>query len=783
MRTIWTFLLPMILFCTISASARVALSPDGNIEGSVIDRRTKEPLAGVNIVVLGSIRGASTDVEGKFTIDNLPIGTYRLEISYIGYTTQKITDIIVMHNKPAIVNIELNEEVIESEKIVVTAGYFLEETMTQPSAIGLRREEIRRFPGGFEDVVRTVSTLPGVAINNAGGRNDLLVRGGGPSENLFVIDNIEVPNINHFGTQGSSSGSLSFINLDFVENVSFSTGGFSAEYGDKMSSTLILKMSRGREDQLGGKFLISATQYGFNFEGPLGENGNFIFSARRSYLDLIFKAAGLPFVPMYTDFNFLAHYDLTDKDQLFVLGLSALDRVDRDLSTEENRVKNSGIMDNTQNQYIGGVNYRRLLETGYLDLTLNFNENQYYFSQINEIGDKYFNSEAVENEWVLKVQRYWAITKGLGVLGGFSYKYLKLDNRTAFADTIYDRSGNRVSVISQGLLPFSQVRTDENKLAAFFKTDWSPSTDLSFDLGLRLDYYSFLKDPLYVSPRISIKYKLNAHLSLKTSAGIYFQSPSYVWLVNELNKDLRALRNNMVILGLDYLIQDDLRMSFETYYKKYDDLPTGTIRDLNDYLVITNTGIGYGGREDDFQSFGYFPMVSNAQGSAYGFEWLLQKKYSKIPCYGQISLAYNKSQYTAGNGRIYPGQYDQRFILNIAGGYKFNENWEISSKFRFYSGVPYTPVYRPEENPLNTTKTQNLPEEYLSQRFDPEGIWDIRVDRYYNFEKWRLILLLDIQNVLNTKYQVKPNYDFWEDTVESRNKIGILPSIGISAEF
>ncbi len=783
MRTFGTYLLSMILFSTISVYGRVALSPDGNIEGIVIDMKTKEPLPGVNIEVLGTIRGASSDIAGKFTIDNLPIGTYRIQVSYIGYTTQKITDIIVMHNKPAIVDVELNEDIIESEKIIVTAGYFLEETMTQPSAIGLRREEIRRFPGGFEDVVRTVSTLPGVAINNAGGRNDLLVRGGGPSENLFVIDNIEVPNINHFGTQGSSSGSLSFINLDFVENVSFSTGGFSAEYGDKMSSTLTLKMSRGREDQLGGKFLISATQYGFNFEGPLGENGNFIFSARQSYLDLIFKAAGLPFIPVYTDFNFLAHYDLTDKDQLFILGLSALDRVDRDLSTTENRVKNSGIMDNTQNQYIGGVNYRRLLDSGYLDLTLNFIKYQYYFSQINEFGEKYFDSDAVENELMFKAQRYFAVTKGLGVLGGFSYKYLNQDNNTVFADTIYDRSGNRVSVIDQGLPPLSQIKSDGNKLAAFVKTDWSPSANLSFNLGLRMDYYSFINDPLYLSPRLNMKYKLNAHLSLKTSVGIYFQSPSYVWLVNEQNRNLRALRNNMVILGLDYLIQDDLRMSFETFYKKYDDLPTGTIKDLNDYLVITNTGIGYGGREDDFQSFGYFPMVSTAKGNAYGFEWLLQKKYSKIPCYGQISLAYNKSQYTAGNGRSYPGQYDQRFILNIAGGYKFNEKWEISSKFRFYTGVPYTPVYRPEENPQNTTKTQNLPEEYLSERLNAEGIWDIRVDRYFNFEKWRLVLLLDIQNVLNTKYQVKPNYDFWEDKVDSRNKIGILPSIGISAEF
>jgi outer membrane receptor for ferrienterochelin and colicin len=136
------------------------------------------------------------------------------------------------------------------------------------SSTKLAAEEIRRFPGGFEDIVRTVATLPGVAVVNEGGRNDLLVRGGGPSENLYLINNIEVPNINHFGSQGSSSGALSFVNLDFIDRVEFSTGGFGARYGDKMSSVLSLGIRPGRSDRIGGEATISATQFGLNLEGP-----------------------------------------------------------------------------------------------------------------------------------------------------------------------------------------------------------------------------------------------------------------------------------------------------------------------------------------------------------------------------------------------------------------------------------------------------------------------------------------------------------------------------------
>jgi hypothetical protein len=755
----------------------------GVIQGKVVDAQTKEPLIGVNVLVINTTRGAATDVEGNYSIAGLTPGTYQLDFTYIGYLNQKITDVIVTHSKPVRLNIELQEQSLENEQIIVSAGYFVEEKMTQPSIIGLSQEEIRRFPGGFEDVVRTVSTLPGVAINTSGGRNDLLVRGGGPSENLFIINNIEVPNINHFGSQGSSSGSLSIIDLDFVDNVSFSTGGFPTRYGDKMSSTINLDMSHGRKDKFGTKLSVSATQYGFHVQGPVYDNGDFIFSARQSYLDLIFKAANLPFVPIYTDFNFIFHYDLSPKDNLFIVGLAAFDRIDRDQSTVENQVFNAGILSNDQQQFINGINYRRLLDTGYLDATLNLNIFNFNFSQIDEQQIEYYRSDATESELGLKIIRFWTLSDRMGLYGGISTKINSTLNTTVFADTIYDRSGNKITPASLGLERNLKLDQRSYKHAFFSELDWLLNARISLNLGFRGDYYTFLNHPLYFSPRAFFKYKVNEKINVKSSYGIYYQSPSYVWTVNPENANLLALKNNMAVIGLDFLFRDDLRMSLETYYKDYSDLPTGTIPGVNDHLVITNTGTGYGGREDDYQSFGYFAMASKASGSAYGFEWLLQKKYSTLPFYGQISLSYTKGVFKAGNGRTYPGQYDQRFIFNLAGGYKFSDKWELSSKYRFFSGVPYTPVYKPSENPINPGYIQNLPDEYLTGRLDSQGVLDLRADRYFDFSSWRLILFLDIQNVLNNKVQSPPQYDFWTNKIVDRNDIGILPSIGISAEF
>jgi hypothetical protein len=250
-----------------------------------------------------------------------------------------------------------------------------------------------------------------------------------------------------------------------------------------------------------------------------------------------------------------------------------------------------------------------------------------------------------------------------------------------------------------------------------------------------------------------------------------------------MNATLKALKNQMSIIGLDYLIQKDFRLSLEGYYKRYSDLPTGTIPGVTDYIVITNTGTGFGGSQDDFQSFGYYDLRSSAKGQSFGLDVLFQKKFSEIPCYGQVSFTLGESKFIAGNGQQYPGQFDQHYIFNLSGGYIFNKNWEFSSKFRLFSGIPYTPVYRPSENPVKPGNIENLPEEYLSSRLKTAHHLDIRVDRYFFRNNLTLIIFVDIQNIYNFKIPQRPRYDFWTDEVITSSDIGILPSIGISAEL
>ncbi len=757
-----------------------AVEPVGKIQGQVLNSKTLEPIVGANVLVLDTNRGSATDLAGAFTIANLPVGSYRLRFSHIGYEALLRTEVIVTSGRTTFVNVKMLESFIVKPEVVASSGYFTEALTSPASSTQLLSEEIRRFPGGFEDIVRTVSTLPGVAVVSEGGRNDLLVRGGGPSENLYLINNIEVPNINHFGTQGSSSGALSFVNLDFVENVEFTAGGFDARYGDKMSSVLALDIRPGQKESLGGEATVSATQYGLSLEGPLARNGDFLFSARKSYLDLIFKAANLPFVPVYTDFNFFANYNPTARDRLSFIALAALDRVDRDQGTLENRVTNAGILDNTQNQLVTGVNYRHVASRGFFEITLHLNRNEYRFSQLDESQREYFNSRANEMETGLKLATYVNLSQSSGFYAGASTKVISNDNVTAFADTIYDRSGRRLPASSLGLPQFNSVNASTLKHSAYFSWEQQLAPQLDLGLGIRVDYFQFLQKSFYPALRFALGFRPSEAWKIKMNAGRYYQSPSYVWTVNPANRALRALRNDMGIFGIDYLLREDLNLSFEAYAKIYEDLPTGIVPEKTDYLVLTNTGVGFGGREDDFQSFGYSTLVSRARGRAWGFEALLQKRFATVPCYGQIAVSYAKSEYQAGDGRTYAGAFDQRWIINLSGGYKFNAAWEISTKWRYFTGAPYTPVYLPAEN---GGQIQNLPDEYLTRRLRAGHHLDLRVDRRFNFSGWAMIVFLDIQNVYNYKTPRRPSYDFWKNTIADRNDLGILPSLGISAEF
>jgi outer membrane receptor for ferrienterochelin and colicin len=741
-----------------------AQNPIGGIYGRVFDFITKQPIPFANVVIMETNFGSATDANGYFKIDNIPVNTYQVRASVVGYNTQTKTDVVLLTSKPTEVNFELTPQAIELEGITVTSDYFRKDPLEVNSIRNFSYEEIRRSPGGFEDVVRALSILPGVAQADAG-RNDLIVRGGAPSENLYLINGIEVPNINHFGTQGATGGPLSYVNLDFVRETSFSTGGFSSLYGDKLSSVLNIDLRNGREDRFGGKATISASQFGLNLEGPITQSSNFIFSARRSYLDFIFKAANFSFVPEYYDVLLKADFSPHSSDAFSFVFISAFDNVKFFNDDAEQRFDNSRILGTDQVQYVAGFTYRHLFTNGFFNLALSRNYVDYDSRQSDSLLNPLFTNKSKEEENSLRADLVFKLSKTSEINIGGTAKLIEADFDILFP-TFVTSFGDS--------LPVTSLTTENTytKFGVYTNYNTLLFNSLTANIGVRSDIFTALNKKVYFSPRLSLSYSLTDLTSLNFSTGIYNQSPSYIWLESfKSNRELKMITVNQFVLGLDHRISADALLKVEAFYKDYKKYPTSTIRP---YLVLANTGAGYAGSDDNFSSFGLEPLVDAGFGKARGVELSIQKKLSDIPYYGIFSFTYSKSDYTSLDGIERSGSYDQNWIINLSGGYKFDEFWEASSKFRFASGKPYTP--------FNSDGTQNIAD-YNTARIKASHSLDIRVDKRWYFSGWTMITYIDIQNIYNQKNASGIRWDRREMKVDETSSIGILPSIGISAEF
>jgi hypothetical protein len=744
----------------------LASGQTGTITGAVLDQVTQEPLPFANVQVLLTALGAAADENGRFIIPDVPIGTYEVRATLVGYQPATVTDVVVSAARPRDIVVRLDQITIGIGTVEVTAGYFQKSPDAVISTQRLSYEEIRRSPGGFEDVVRAISVLPGVAQAQPG-RNDLVVRGGAPSENMYLVDNIEIPNINHFGTQGSGGGPLSYINLDFVRETSFSTGGFGVRHGDRLSSVLNVEMRDGRTDHVGGKATISATQFGLNLEGPIDQKSSFLFSARRSYLDFIFKLAKFSFIPEYWDFLAKASYSLDQKNSLSFLGIGAIDDVTYNNSTADDRYKNSQVLGTAQNQYVNGFSWQHLFGRGITTVTLGRTYVNYNGTQRDSLLNPIFTNKSKEGETSLRGDAVFKLdSEGITELSfGAIIKVVKFNTTVAlpgyitpFGDTLDVRVNDLELRGSKGGM---YVQVSRHLPAGFQLT-----------AGGRMEYFSMIKRKFSFAPRASLIFEASPLTTLTVSAGIYHQSPSYVWLAtNTGNQDLTPARVDQYILGAEHLVRADLRVRLEGFTKRYSKYAASVDRR---YLVLSNTGAGYGGSDDGFSSFGFDNLASEGEGRSYGVELLVQKKLSEIPLYGLVSITWANSRFTALDGVERPGSFDQRFILNFSGGYRFDERWEASLKYRFATGMPYTP--------FNSDGTQNVAA-YNSARMADGGILDLRVDRRWNFARWNLIVYVDLQNVLNNKNSGSVRWNARDRKIESEDAIGILPSLGVSGEF
>jgi len=772
MRTLLLLLPLSFLFSTATAQNT------GSLTGSVKDKLTQEALIGASVKLEDTDLGAVTDVNGNFRMAGIPPRTYNVTVSYLGYSSQTKYNIVITTGNVSQLNVELEPDTESLGEIVVTANRSVRiASLETPLSIqNLSVEEIKSNPGGNFDISRVVQVLPGVggvAGTGGGFRNDLIIRGGGPSENVFYLDGVEIPVINHFSTQGAAGGPTGMLNVSFIEDATLASSAFHARYDNVLSSVLQFRQRDGNPERLQGNIRVSASETALTAEGPLGKkNGKttFLASARRSYLQLLFEALGLPIRPDYWDFQYKVTHKINPKTTLTALGVGAIDNFyfeAPDDATPENLYILSATPGVNQWNYTQGFTLKQLINNGFWNLTLSRNMLDNRLDQFAENSDGKqadeskrilgIQSQEIENKLRFDINRYagnWKFSAGVMA------QYVKYNNQS------YARIRAEVRD-SAGIIVQPAVEQRFNTAIDFFKFGGFGQVNRTFfnerlglSAGVRVDGNTFTDDGANIlntfSPRFNVRYALAQKWKLNASVGRYFKTPLYTVLGFRdasgtlVNKDQPYLRSDHYVTGLEFVPTRALRFTLEGFYKKYADYPVSAF----DGVSLANRGGGFG-------ILGNERVLAIGTGEAYGLELFVQQKLNNNLFFtGSYTLFWSK--FSNANGELIASAWDNRHLLSLLAGYKFKRNWELGAKYRLQGGVPYTPLDL-EASRLNyaTIGTGVLDNSRLNTlRLGNFSQLDLRLDKKWNFRRTTFDVFIDIQNVLNTVNPAPPNYTF-----------------------
>lgn len=768
----------------------------GTLQGRVFDAATQEPLAGANIVLEGTTRGTSTDTLGRFVLRGIPRGLYAVRASYLGYQTLVQYEIRIESGVTEVV-LAMQESEAQTEGVEIVASNFAKTSVNLISSKYIGSEQLRNNPGGNFDISKVIQSLPGVS-GSVGFRNDIIVRGGAPNENVFYLDGIETPIINHFATQGSGGGPVGIINSLLVGNITYQASGFGAQYDNTLSSVFDFELLAGNRDRLQTRAIISATEAGITLDGPLSKNRKLtgLVSVRRSYLQFLFKAIGLPFLPDYWDGTVKLQWQLNDKTTLSYVGIGAIDVLTKnriDNPSEDQQIILDGLPISSLDTWTHGLTLKRLTRRGYVTVALSQNVliNRARLDRNDDPAQNRLSFFSRESELRLRVN---AVSR----LGAWRLNYgavvVAADFSTTTSDVVGPGDTNRVRT-SGRLLRYG--------LHASLARDYFDGR-LKTSIGLRTDMNDFTNNgtnPLEAfSPRATLSYAFAGNWNLNASIGRYYKLPPYLMLGWSPNSDAgypnassTYWQTDHFVIGVDVQPDASSIISLEGFLKLYDD-----------YAVSARSGASLANDGGFFGVFGNEPVLPVGRGRAYGLELYAQKRLTNR-LYGIASYTLYWSEFTgADRSQFIRSAWDNRHLLSLTGGWLIGarKQWELSAKWRFLGGFPFTPwrldqtaaqfyaargVGLRDNARLNTEQTPSFSQV------------DIRLERKFSFQRWSLTVFLDIQNVFGILNEGVPNFglarnadgSFFEPApgqlepklVFNNSGVSRLPSIGIIAKF
>ena len=737
----------------------------GQLIGRVLDQQTQLPIEGVTILLEDTTIGVVTDAEGYFNFREIPNQTYNLKISHLGYQSQTVYNIIVKTFGTPPLQVLLEESTNELEEIVVVQSPFRTSVETPLSTQTFSAVEIETYPGGNNDITKVIQSMPGISPSIGGFRNDIIIRGGAPNESVYYLDGIEIPNINHFSTQGSAGGPVGMLNVSFIRDVTLSSSAFGAEYDNPLSGVLSFDQREGNPNRFGGNFRLGASEAALTLEGPLfrkekeqAAKTTLLFSVRRSYLQFLFELIGLPIRPDYWDYQWKINHEIDAYNTLVFLGLGTIDDFSvkaPDNFDEQQQATIEQVPIIQQKTITMGLSWKRKYKNGKGSMVTAISTNglQNIFSRFQDNTNKtgvIFENDSHEQETKFRFQTVhyldqWKVGAGTNI----QFSDYGNDTQSVLYNLDYSTG---IDFIKYGFFAKAERK--------FFQDN------LGLSLGFRVDADSFSEGSGLMdnfSPRLSLTYNLTEDQTWKINASVgrYYKIPTYTMLGFQntqrrfVNQNAKYTRSDHWVAGLEYAPGNASRITLEGFYKKYSQYPISLI----DGVSLANKGGG-------FEVLGNEAIRSDGKGKSYGLEALYQQKLTKN-FYGVFAYTYFHSQFTTTQGDYLPSVWDSRHLISFSGGYKLKRNWEISARWRFSGKTPYVPVNQ------NAT-LQAYPEVVLDYqqlgnvKLDPFNLADIRFDKKWNFKRYSFNFYFEIQNFLAQSVPRPEEYGL------NRNDEGVL---------
>ena len=762
----------------------------GALSGVIRDT-ANAPSAFATVCLSGTTTCGVADDRGVFQIPNIRAGTYALEASAPGATALPLGRVEVRAGVDQRLDITLPSREGLATTVTVSASATAMPAEVKTSGYLITSREIAKDAGALQDVSRYIQSLPGVVIppGSADFRNDIIVRGGSPLENLFVVDNVDVPNINTFANFASAGGTVSILDPAMIRDVTFLTGGFPASYSNRTSSVLQIAQREGDRERMRGTVTFNSfTGAGATLEGPIdGGKGSYVVSARRSIVDVFTKDVGVGGVPVLYALNAKAVYDLNARDRVWAVNVTGIDQIrlgPTDTTPNDQEVFNVDI------RYHGwrsatGVNWQHLFGTrgvgllGVTNATASVGQTvkdlvrsgvppaALSADQLIAASPVVYHDESRESETTVKYDVTWTVGASAKVQAGGSLKQFRV-NLASDAPLGYDNPYSP----TPGADAFSLSKTFTAwQPGAYVQVTGDVAPRLNVTAGLRVDDYQYIA-ATRVSPRVGATFDLTTRLRAKASAGMYYQQPAFLFLaVFPKNRSLAAFRADHYVGGVTYTMSDRLTLSVEGYRKHYCDYPVAT-----EYPTLSLANLG-----DTFNVLEVlFPLTSAGVGTAQGLE-LSAVRRDDGRWYGQTNLSWSRARYAALDGVLRPGGFDYPVVFNLTGGRRLTSKWEAWLRVAYLSGRPYTPF--------------DLVESAQQRRgmYDLSQVNGVRAPAYFRADAridWNTtlagkpaIVFVGLQNVTGRRNFAGYSWNRRSNTIEANEQLGVFPLIGFEWRF